>query len=254
MKKFMENKNTKYKKYNDKIYIGNNIEYYKHLLNELNNRHGDIDEIKQLENIIKKIDIQRQEVKKKDNESSNIEYYKYLLNELKSRHGDADEIQRLEKKIEKSKKEEVKTKRKIKGYSSEKKAFRGKIYGIILGIAIGIAAYNCGKYMAYKLPNPHNYTTVEENKKNLEHDDSGYREFLRKNGLSEEEIEKKIAEEEELGRWGRKKSEETKSKNRNKSDFERRISNMKNYTEIKSSLKQKDEQKIKNKETFDMEK
>ena len=53
------------------------------------------------------------------------------------------------------------------------------------------------------LPSTHNYTTVREKRKNLKHDDSNYRKYLKKIGLTEQEIEDRIEQEEIMGMWSR---------------------------------------------------
>lgn len=79
-------------------------------------------------------------------------------------------------------------------------------YGIIAGTVIGIPVYNTTYNYISNLPTSNNYITVKESKKGIddrkEHDSSKYKKYLvERCGLTEEEADKRIEKEEELGRW-----------------------------------------------------
>ena len=153
--------------------------------------------------------------------SKNIDYIDYYIKELESRHGDIDEINELkilkqrylEQNNENNFKNNLKVqlgnkksnnvnstnKKKIKRPSLKKQAAIGVLVGIIIGIPSAMISYN---YMM-NLPSTHNYTTVREKRKNLKHDDSNYRKYLKKIGLTEQEIEDRIEQEEIMGMWSR---------------------------------------------------
>lgn len=153
--------------------------------------------------------------------SKNIDYIDYYIKELESRHGDIDEINELkilkqrylEQNNENNFKNNLKVqlgnkksnnvnstnKKKIKRPSLKKQAAIGVLVGVIIGIPSAMISYN---YMM-NLPSTHNYTTVREKRKNLKHDDSNYRKYLKKIGLTEQEIEDRIEQEEIMGMWSR---------------------------------------------------
>ena len=150
--------------------------------------------------------------------NSNIEYIDYYIKELESRHGDIDKINELKRlrnlylQQEENKKQEklntkkqclLKKKKKIKRPSMKKQICIGILVGTIIGVPTGMIAYNS----VINSPSAHNYKTVREERLNLQHDDSNYRKYLRKIGLTEEEIQKRIDEEEKRNKWNREPDE-----------------------------------------------
>lgn len=150
--------------------------------------------------------------------NSNIEYIDYYIKELESRHGDIDKINELKRlrnlylQQEENKKREklntkkqclLKKKKKIKRPSMKKQICIGILVGTIIGVPTGMITYNS----VINSPSAHNYKTVREERLNLQHDDSNYRKYLRKIGLTEEEIQKRIDEEEKRNKWNREPDE-----------------------------------------------
>lgn len=154
--------------------------------------------------------------------AKNIDYIDYYIKELESRHGDIDkinELKRLKKiyleqshndknnsfkdslktKVENKKKDNKQGKKKIKRPSLKKQIAIGVLAGTMLGVPSAAISYN----YVINLPSAHNYTTVREKRNNIEHDDSNYRKYLRNMGLTEEQIEERIQEEEKNNRWNR---------------------------------------------------
>ncbi len=95
----------------------------------------------------------------------------------------------------------IKKKRKVKNKPLTLKDLGIAIaIGTCVGIPLSFYTYHSVKNMPTNL----NYTTVEEKKKGMEHDDTNYRKFLKQTyHLTDEEIDKRIELEEDNGRWGR---------------------------------------------------
>lgn len=78
-----------------------------------------------------------------------------------------------------------------KSVLSFKKALAiGVVMGGVIGIPVGMSAYN----YALNLPSAYNYTTVKEKRENLKHDTTNYEKYLKEKGYSRKEIQDKLKE------------------------------------------------------------
>lgn len=158
-------------------------------------------------------------MKKKQNidYSKNIDYIDYYIKELESRHGDIDQINELkilrDRYLEQNSKNNFKDTLKVQLENSNKYTKKKKIkrpslrkqiaIGILVGTIIGIPSAMISYSYMMNLPSTHNFTTVREKRKNLKHDNSKYKKYLKDMGLTGEEIENRIEQEEIMGKWNR---------------------------------------------------
>lgn len=162
-------------------------------------------------------------------QADNIKYIEYYIKELENRHGDPEKIKEMKDLLKRYREQgnqiyygttdtknfaKTKNKKRIKKTSTKKQKVKGinikkqLAIGLGIGFLLGVPAYNISYNYVINLPSSHNYKTVREERKNLEHDDTNYRKYLKNKGLSEKEIEERIKEEETNNRWNRDDEDE----------------------------------------------
>lgn len=164
------------KKHN--IDYSKNIQYIEHYIKELESRHGDIDQINELKRL-KKL------------------YSEQNITNQKSNFKEGLKVKTTNNRKEKIYKTNNVKKKKIKRPSLKKQIAIGLLVGTLIGIPTATLSYN----YVINSPSAHNYRTIREKRKNLQHDDTNYRKHLKRIGLTEEEIEKRIDEEQRMNRW-----------------------------------------------------
>lgn len=189
---------------------GSYLEYLKYYKEKLIKENGDKNEIQKIERMIEQAE---NPLKTRSNSQPDKNNFHSDTSYIDQSKAFRQEIKQQAQKVERKSIPEIKVnskpvnktrtnkKRKIKNKSITLKDLGIAVaIGACAGIPLSLFTYNAVKNMPTSL----NYTTVEEKKKGLEHDDSNYRKYLeQKYHLSAEEIDKRIELEENNGRWGR---------------------------------------------------
>lgn len=177
-------------------------EYIKYQISELENRHGDIEEIKRLKRILAGLERNQERMQ----ENPNKKFREQVKRQAQSNNvnkGNAPKRAKTDE-IRNNSSKRTKTIKNKPSLSFKRASF----YGLIAGVVLGIPAYKTTYNYTSNLPVSTNYITVGESKRGIterkDHDNSKYRRYLIEGrGFTEEEADKRIAREEETGRWER---------------------------------------------------